>query len=185
MKNKYILIIVIILIIIGSLFFVMNQSTEEEQAVRIFYPHAKKITLIKSFSDDLYGSLYFPGVKRAYDVDGEVSAYVVNCVGYNGPIEVLAAIDKDKLIGIQILSHEESTDYAEHIEKDWFLDRFKNLPINKYLNLVVLDKENPEDIVQVTGATWQRNTSWFSISVLPPMNRSVSATSAILWWNGV
>ena len=70
-----------------------------------------------------------------------------------GPVEVLAAIDDDKLIGIKILSHEESLDYAEHIEYDYFLDRFKNLPINKYLNLVVLDKENPEDIIQVTGAT--------------------------------
>ena len=65
----------------------------------------------------------------------------------------MAAIDDDKLIGIKILSHEESLDYAEHIEYDYFLDRFKNLPINKYLNLVVLDKEAPEDIIQLTGAT--------------------------------
>lgn len=154
MKNRYILIILIILIIAGSLFFVLNDSSREEEAVRVFYPTAKKVTLIKSF-EDLYGSLYFPAVKRAYEIDGKTCAYVVSCVGYNGPIEVLAALDKndESLIGIQILSHEESMDYAEHIEKDWFLDRFKHLPINKYLNLVVLDKENPEDIVQVTGAT--------------------------------
>jgi Na+-translocating ferredoxin:NAD+ oxidoreductase RnfG subunit len=80
-------------------------------------------------------------VKRAYEVDGEVCAYVVSCVGYNGPIEVLAALDDDILIGIKVLSHEESPDYAEHIEYDYFLNRFKDLPINKYLNLVVLDKE--------------------------------------------
>ncbi|MDD3752184.1 MAG: FMN-binding protein, partial [Tissierellia bacterium] len=153
MKNRYILIILILLIVAGTLFFVLNDSSEEEAAVRAFYPEAKKVTLIKGF-DDLYGSLYYPAVKRAYDIDGKTCAYVVSCVGYNGPIEVLAAIDKnDSLIGIQILNHEESMDYAEHIEKDWFLNRFKNLPINKYLNLVVLDKENPEDIVQVTGAT--------------------------------
>ncbi|MFA6982385.1 MAG: FMN-binding protein [Sedimentibacter sp.] len=153
MKNRYILIILILLIVAGTLFFVLNDSSEEEAAVRAFYPEAKKVTLIKGF-DDLYGSLYYPAVKRAYDIDGKTCAYIVSCVGYNGPIEVLAAIDKnDCLIGIQILNHEESMDYAEHIEKDWFLNRFKNLPINKYLNLVVLDKENPEDIVQVTGAT--------------------------------
>ncbi len=154
MKNRYILIILIIFVIAGSLFFVLNDSSEEMEAVKVLYPAAKKVTLIKGF-DDLYGSLYFPAVKRAYEVDGNTCAYVVSCVGYNGPIEVLAALDKDNenLIGIQILSHEESPDYADHIEKDWFLSRFKNLPNNKYLNLVVLDKENPEDIVQVTGAT--------------------------------
>ncbi|WP_326906664.1 FMN-binding protein [Sedimentibacter sp. MB31-C6] len=155
MKNRYRYIIAIILIVVGFLFFVLNDSSKEEKEVRVFYPQAKKVTLIKNIADDLYGSLYFPAVKRAYEVDGEICAYVVSCVGYNGPIEVLAAIDnkKDKLIGIQILNHEESMDYAEHIEKNWFLDRFKNLPVNKYLNMVVLDKENPEDIVQVTGAT--------------------------------
>ena len=155
MKNRYILIILIIFVIAGSLFFAMNDSSEEKEAVKVFYPYAKKVTLIKSFSDDLYGSLYFPAVKRAYEVDGNTCAYVVSCVGYNGPIEVLAALDQDneKLMGIKILSHEESPDYADHIEKDWFLNRFKNLPINTYLNLVVLEKENSEDIVQVTGAT--------------------------------
>lgn len=61
--------------------------------------------------------------------------------------------EDDKLMGIEILEHEETLDYAEHIEEDWFLDRFKNIVIDKYLNLVVLDKKNPEDIVQVTGAT--------------------------------
>jgi DMSO/TMAO reductase YedYZ molybdopterin-dependent catalytic subunit len=44
-------------------------------------------------------------------------------------------------------------DYAEHIESDWFLERFSSIKGNKFLNLVVLEKENPEDIIQVTGAT--------------------------------
>ncbi|NLJ57656.1 MAG: FMN-binding protein [Tissierellia bacterium] len=154
MKNKYIVIFVVLLVVAISLFFMMN-STEEENAVKVFYPNAKKINLVKTVADDLQASLYFPSVKRAYEVDGEIAAYVVSCVGYNGPIEVLAAIDneKDSLLGIQILNHVESLDYAEHIESDWFLDRFKNLPLNKYLNLVILDKEKPEDIIQVTGAT--------------------------------
>ena len=154
MKNKYIVIFVVLLVVAISLFFMMN-STEEENAVKVFYPNAKKINLVKTVADDLQASLYFPSVKRAYEVDGEIAAYVVSCVGYNGPIEVLAAIDneKDSLLGIQILNHVESLDYAEHIESDWFLDRFKNLPVNKYLNLVILDKEKPEDIIQVTGAT--------------------------------
>lgn len=155
MKKKYILIFVILLIVTGSLFFLTNDFQEEKDIVKTFYPNGKKINLVKNITDDLHASMYFPAVKRAYEVDGVICAYVVSCIGYNGPVEVLAAIDteRDTLKGIQVLRHIESLDYAEHIESDWFLDRFKNLPINKYLNLVVLDKENPEDIVQVTGAT--------------------------------
>ncbi|MFA9422795.1 MAG: FMN-binding protein, partial [Sedimentibacter sp.] len=157
MKNKrlYLFIIAITTVIVISLFFFKSTASEEEKIVMSFYPQAKSVDLVKNVTDDLYVSLNFPAVKRAYKVDGEIKAYVVNCIGYNGPIEILAALDteSDMLIGIKILSHEESMDYAGYIEENWFLDRFKNLKTNKYLNLVVLDKENEEDIVQVTGAT--------------------------------
>lgn len=157
MKNRkfYLCTIALILIIVTILFFFKNTASEEEKIVMSFYPQAKSVELIKNVTDDLFVSLNFPAVKRAYEIDGEIKAYVVSCVGYNGPIEILAALDteSDKLMGIKILRHEESLDYAEHIEEDWFLDRFKDIKADKYLNLVVLDKEKEEDIVQVTGAT--------------------------------
>ncbi len=157
MKNKkiYLFIIAITSVIVISLFFFKSTASEEEKIVMSFYPQAKSVDLVKNVDDDLFVSLNFPAVKRAYEVDGKIKAYVVNCIGYNGPIEILAALDteNDTLIGIKILNHEESLDYAGYIEESWFLDRFKNLKANKYLNLVVLDKEKEEDIVQVTGAT--------------------------------
>lgn len=157
MRNKklYYIIIAITLIIVVTLFISQNNASEEEKAVLSFYPEARKAELVKEVTDDLFISLNFPAIKRAYKVDGKIKAYVASCLGYNAPVEVLAAFNSgnDTLIGVKILSHEESLDYAEHIEKEWFLDRFRNLLIEKYLNLVVLDKENPEDIVQVTGAT--------------------------------
>lgn len=157
MKNRkiYLAFIIITLIIVGA-FFVFNSAGKEEKLeVKAFYPDAKEIKLIKDVSDDLFVSINFPAVIRAYEVDGKISAYIVSSVGYNGPIELLAAMDTEKnvLKGIKILKHVESLDYAEHIRSDWFLDRFKNIIAEKYLNLVVLDKENPEDIIQVTGAT--------------------------------
>lgn len=175
MKNKYIAIILIILVVVASLFYMLNDSSHEEKAVRVFYPDATKVKLVKDVADDLQSSLYFPAVKRAYEVDGKISAYVVSCVGYIGPIEVLAAIgDDDSLIGIQILKHEESPDYADHMEYDYFLDRFKNLPANKYLNLVVLDKEAAEDIIQLTGAT---------ISSQAVVNAVNAAIGSYQYWN--
>lgn len=152
-KNKYAFFLVGIIIIVAILFVLTNTATEEEKRVKAFYPDAKKIELVNDLADDSFISINLPAVKRAYLVDGELKAYIVSCVGYNGPIEILATMDENELMGIEILEHTESLDYAEGITESYFLDRFKNLGITKYLNLSELDKENPEDIVQVTGAT--------------------------------
>lgn len=157
MKNRsfYIIFLIAVVVIVVFLFTSNSSISEEEMAVESFYPNSKDIKLLKEISDDMYISLNFPAVKRAYEIDGKVKAFVSSCVGYNGPIDVLVAIDSenDELLGIQILRHVESPDYAEHIEKEWFLERFRNIVVDKYLNLVVLEKEKPEDIIQVTGAT--------------------------------
>ncbi|MDY0236271.1 MAG: FMN-binding protein [Gudongella sp.] len=152
-KNKYVLFLVGTIIIVAILFVFTNTATEEEKRVKVFYPDAKKIELVNDISDDSFISINLPAVKRAYLVDGVLKAYVVSCVGYNGPIDILATIDENELIGIEILEHTESLDYAEGITEDYFLERFNALEVSKYLNLAELDKENPEDIVQVTGAT--------------------------------
>lgn len=157
MKNRkiYLAFIIITLIIVGAFFAFNSEGKEEKLEVKAFYPKAEQIKLVKNASDDLFISTNFPAVMRAYEVDGKISAYIVSSVGYNGPIELLAAMDteKNELKAIKILNHVETLDYAEHIESEWFLDRFKNIIADKYLNLVVLDKEEPEDIIQVTGAT--------------------------------
>lgn len=157
MKNKkiYLIFMLIIVVTVVGFFFFNNSASVEEAKVKSIYPQAKTVQLIKDISDDLFLSLNFPGLKRAYKVDGQIKTFVSSCVGYNGPIDLLVAFDgdKDELLGVHILEHEETDRYAEYIEEDWFLSRFKNIMIKKYLNLVVLDKEEAEDIVQVTGAT--------------------------------
>ena len=157
MKNRkiYLAFIVITLVLVCTLFIFNSAGKVEKLEVEAFYPDSKEIKLIKNVNNELFVSTNFPAVIRAYEVDGKISAYVVSSVGYNGPIELLAAMDTEKnlLKGIKILNNTESLDYAEHIESQWFLDRFKNIISEKYLNLVVLDKENQEDIIQVTGAT--------------------------------
>ena len=157
MKNRkfYIIFLIVIVALVAVLFTSRSSISEEEKLVESYYPNAKDIELIKDIADDMYISLNFPAVKRAYEIDGKIKAFVSSCVGYVGPIDVLVAIDdaSDELLGIEILKHEETPRYAEYIEEDWFLERFKNIIVDKYLNLVVLEKEKPEDIIQVTGAT--------------------------------
>jgi len=156
MKNKkyYIAFVIFTLILVTVLFTVNDSSSEELQMVKEYYPEAGEVNLVDDISEDMFISLNFPGVLRAYEIDGEVKAFISTCVGYNGPVDVFTALDgSGEIKKVKILQHEETLDYAEHIESNWFLERFLNIKGNKFLNLVVLDKENPEDIIQVTGAT--------------------------------
>ena len=109
MKNRkfYIIILGIILAVIGSSFILNNTASQEKLKIKAFYPEAQKIKLVKDIADDTFVSLNLPAVKRAYEVDGVIKAFVVSCVGYVGPIEVLAALDdeSDELKGIEILNH--------------------------------------------------------------------------------
>lgn len=153
-KKGYLGFILLTLIVVAVFFSLNNSNAEEEQMIKEHYTKAKEITRVKQISDDLFISLNFPGLLRAYSVDGRVKAFVSTCVGYNGPVDVFTAFDNQGDIKkVRVINHEETMDYAEHIESEWFLDRFTSVESNKFLNLVVLEKENPEDIIQVTGAT--------------------------------
>jgi len=169
-KKYYIGFIILTLILVAVLFTLNNSISEEELMVKEHYPEASEVKLIEDISDNMFISLNFPGVLRAYEIDGEVKAFISTCVGYNGPVDVFTALNSSgEIKRIKILQHEETLDYAEHIESDWFLERFLNISGNKFLNLVVLDKENPEDIIQVTGATIS------SKAVLNAVNASIGA----------
>lgn len=154
-RRLYSFLLVLTLIIVGISILYQNATSDEKQALQKFYPQAKSIVLEKTVADNPFIGVNMPGVQRAYRIDGVLKAYVVSCVGYVGPIELLAALDdqSNRIIGIEILSHTETPDYASHIEEDWFLNRFSGIPSTIYLKRVVLDKENPEDVVQVTGAS--------------------------------
>src|SRR6056297_34006 len=153
-KKYYIGFIILTLILVAVLFTLNNSISEEELMVKEHYPEASEVKLIEDISDNMFISLNFPGVLRAYEIDGEVKAFISTSVGYNGPVDVFTALDSSgEIKKVKILQHEETLDYAEHIESNWFLERFLKIEGNKFLNLVVLDKENQEDIIQVTGAT--------------------------------
>lgn len=156
MKYKKIYIVAaIVLILVGSISYFNNRLTEEEEKVMYFYPEADDIEMVENILEDAFIAENFPALKRGYEIDGQLKAFVTSCVGYNGPVKVLTAfsLEDDSIIGIEILNHEESPDYGGPIESDWFIERFKEMMSNKYLKLVDLEKENPEDIIQVTGAT--------------------------------
>ncbi|WP_051688296.1 FMN-binding protein [Desulfofalx alkaliphila] len=102
----------------------------------------------------------FPAVQNIYQVQDEQQnvigyGFIVKTSGYNGPMTIAVTVDgyADQVKGIKVLEHVETPVYAEYLSERWFTDRFKGKSLGEYLNLVVLDPENPSDIVQITGAT--------------------------------
>jgi len=100
----------------------------------------------------------FPAVKRAFRISaesGEYYAFAASPLGYKDAVNLLVAIDgyNEEILGIKVLQHNESPEYADYITRDWFIDRFAGKNVGQYLKRVVLETDNESDIIQVTGAT--------------------------------
>jgi electron transport complex protein RnfG len=101
----------------------------------------------------------FPAVKNAYEITcGKQKnyAFLSSPLGYRSAIDLFVLIDGDKneLLGIRVLQHDETPLYGgDSLTKEWFLNRFKNKSTGDYLNRVALDPSRPNDIIQITCAT--------------------------------
>lgn len=101
----------------------------------------------------------FPAVTKAFVINcGEKKyyAFLSSPLGYRSAIDLIIAIDgqKNEMLGIRVLQHGETPLYGgDSLTKDWFLNRFNHKRISAYLNRVVLEPSQPNDIVQITCAT--------------------------------
>lgn len=101
----------------------------------------------------------FPAVKNAYEINcggQENYAFLSSPLGYRSAIDLLVLIDgqKNEVLGIRVLQHDETPLYGgDSLDKDWFLNRFKNKSAGTYLNRVALEPSQPNDIIQITCAT--------------------------------
>ena len=100
----------------------------------------------------------FPAVKKAFSItcgEKHYYAFAASPLGYKDAINLFVAIDDEKgeIMGVKVGRHNESPEYADYITREWFLSRFSGKDTGGYLNRVVLEATQPNDIVQVTGAT--------------------------------
>lgn len=99
----------------------------------------------------------FPAIQRAFAVSGDRQyyAFAVSPLGYRDAVNLFVAIDGEEreVLGIKVMRHNETEEYADYITRDWFLKRFAGKKADVYLNRVVLEESQPNDIIQVTGAT--------------------------------
>lgn len=96
------------------------------------------------------------GQKEMYEAikNNKPIAYITQSEtkGYGGTIQLLVAVDdKGKVIGYNILSHNETPGLGDKTTKSPFKDQFKGKDI-KHL-VVTKDPSNKDDIQAITGAT--------------------------------
>jgi electron transport complex protein RnfG len=100
----------------------------------------------------------FPAVNKMFKLtlnDQEYYGLVVNPQGYRAPINMMVVIDgkKNRVLGIKVMSQDETPGYGEWLAEKWFVERFKGKNVDRYLQRVVLEARESNDIVQITGAT--------------------------------
>jgi electron transport complex protein RnfG len=149
-----------------------KEKAEKEAALLTMMPDADTIEKIGDWNPHEKHAEYFVGRKCAEvrvtavkdEKTGETKeekecinpegiGYIVEGYGkgYSSYIHVLASVDKDFLVQkIKILGHGETPGLGDEIEKDYFLDQFKNKSVD---NLEVVKAETAEKVQSITGAT--------------------------------
>ncbi|MCL1816060.1 MAG: FMN-binding protein [Clostridiales bacterium] len=96
----------------------------------------------------------FPAIAKVYQ-SGQLYAFIINPVAYNGPVTLALVIDGDldESLGLQIVGHQETPHYVRDMEKNWFTRRFAHKSAGEYLKAVRLKATGEQDIVAITGAT--------------------------------
>lgn len=132
-------------------------QVEEEVAIHDILSNEEEIENITENVFEVPLGEKFPAVKKVFKMGEEEYdyAFLVSPVGYQGPIDMMIVIDGEKkmTVGIKILHHHETPEYAEYLTQKWFTDRFKDKMVDPYLERAVLEAERSNEIVQITGST--------------------------------
>ena len=96
----------------------------------------------------------FPAADKVYQC-GELYAFIVKPVAYNGPLTLALVIDEVSggSLGLRIVEHTETPHYVRDMENTWFTQRFAHKQAEKYLQLARLKAHADNEIVAITGAT--------------------------------
>ncbi|MDF9409022.1 MAG: electron transport complex protein RnfG [Pelotomaculum sp. PtaB.Bin013] len=100
----------------------------------------------------------FPAVKKVFEITAgsrKYYAFAASPRGYRSTIDLFILIDgaQKEVTGIKVLRHDETPEYAGSLTREWFLNRFRNKSAGAYLNRVVLEASQPNDVIQITCAT--------------------------------
>lgn len=100
----------------------------------------------------------FPAVEKSFKValnGQDYYVFIVVPTGYRSVIQTMVVINaKQKNIqGIKVLEHDETPGYGDWLTEGWFAGRFKGKSVDQYLVRTILEANNANEIIQITGAT--------------------------------
>lgn len=101
----------------------------------------------------------YPAIEAVYvglGESGEPVGLVIRLTpkGYGGPIKLMVGIDQEgKIVGLQVLSHQESPGLGANISKESFTSQFIGKDANAPLRVVKGTTTTDHDIVALTSAT--------------------------------
>jgi len=90
-------------------------------------------------------------IVRVYIKDQQM-IQIVDTTAYHDHLIYAVTIESGEIRDVTIISHQETEDYGDYIETDWFVDRLL-LKCNELLEVVKLSKKAPNQVVAITGAT--------------------------------
>ncbi len=126
-----------------------KKAEELRAAQKALVPQAQNITEALKF----VSAGGKEGVIYKATADGKTVGYIIKAYakGYSSFIEMLVAVDIDyRIIGIQILSEQETPGLGAEMEKKWFKDQFRGKTED---HLIVMKGETKTDIQAISGAT--------------------------------
>ncbi|MHB8173908.1 MAG: RnfABCDGE type electron transport complex subunit G [Nitrospirota bacterium] len=124
------------------------EAEELQAALKSLIPQAENIVKVKDIT--LSGK---EGVIYKATANGKTVGYVVQVYtkGYSSFIKLLVAVNPDyKLIGIQVLSEQETPGLGDNVDRKWFKKQFSGKTED---HLVVVKGETNTDIQAISGAT--------------------------------
>ncbi|NWF97962.1 MAG: FMN-binding protein [Nitrospirae bacterium] len=125
-----------------------NSVIEKERALKKLMPEADKIDKLGDWVIHDKHAEYYIAMK-----ENKVIGYLIQSFGkgYSSYINILTAVDTDfKVKKIGILSHAETPGLGDEIEKDNFINQFKEKDLD---HLKVLKTDTKEYVQAISGAT--------------------------------
>jgi len=100
----------------------------------------------------------FPAIEKVFKIvsNGEERyTFEVGPVGYRSTINMLVVIDPkvNQVRGIKVIRHNETPGYGESLTEAWFTNRFQGKSVDRYLKRSILEVEDSNEIIQITGAS--------------------------------
>lgn len=125
-----------------------NSVIEKEQALKKLMPEADKIDKLGDWEIHDKHAEYYVAMK-----ENKIIGYLIQSFGkgYSSYINTLIAVDTDfKVKKISILGHAETPGLGDEIEKDYFINQFKEKDLE---HLKVLKTDTKEYVQAISGAT--------------------------------